>query len=74
MPNTAHDIYTQIIKTLPLTEQLRLANLILNDLAQHDVVILDKSDTWSEQDQVSLTNFSLQYAATLFPEDEEMQE
>lgn len=31
MPNTAHDIYTQIIKTLPLTEQLRLANLILND-------------------------------------------
>jgi hypothetical protein len=45
MPNTAHDIYTQIIKTLPLTEQLRLANLILNDLAQHDVVILDKSDT-----------------------------
>lgn len=72
MPNTAHEIYTQIIQTLPLTEQLRLANLILNDLAQHDVVILDKSDTWSEQDQVSLTNFSLQYAATFFPEDEEM--
>lgn len=72
MPNTAHDIYTQIIKTLPLIEQLRLANLILNDLAQHDVIIIDKSDTWSEQDQVDVTNFSLQYAATVFCEDEEI--
>jgi hypothetical protein len=72
MPNTAHEIYTQIIQTLPLTERLRLANLILNDLAQHDVVFMDKSDTWSEEDLVDVTNFSLQYTLTLFPEDEEI--
>ena len=30
-----------------------------------------ESDRWTAQDQADLANFSLQYAATLFPEDEE---
>ena len=60
MPATIQEIYTQILRTLPPAEQLRLATLLLNDLVQHDTRIVDESDTWTEQDQFDLTNFSLQ--------------
>ena len=71
MPITAQEIYNQVVRTLPPKERLRLATLILNELVQQNVSVIDQSDTWTEQDQIDLTNFSLQYAATLFPEDEE---
>ena len=71
MPITAQEIYNQVVRTLSPTERLRLATLILNELVQQNVSVIDQSDTWTEQDQMDLTNFSLQYAATLFPEDEE---
>ena len=57
---------------LPPSERLRLAALILQDLAQSEVAVVDRSDTWTEQDQRDLTTFSLQYAAELYPEDEEL--
>jgi hypothetical protein len=71
MPTTAQEIYTQVVRTLSSIERLRLANLILNDLVKQDVSDVDQSDTWTEQDRLELTMFSLQYAATLFPESEE---
>jgi hypothetical protein len=71
MPITAQEIYNQVVRTLSPTERLRLATLILNELVQQNVSVIAQSDTWTEQDQMDLTNFSLQYAATLFPEDEE---
>ena len=72
MSNTAQEIYTQVVRTLSPTERLRLANLILNDLVEQDVSAIDISDTWTEEDKLDVTNFSLQYAATLFPESEEI--
>ncbi len=69
MLTTAQEIYTQIIHTLSPTERLRLATLILNDLVQQNVSVIDQSDTWTEQDQHDITNFSLQYAAAVFTED-----
>jgi hypothetical protein len=69
---TAQEVYNQVVRTLPSTEQLRLANLILNELVQQNPLVSEVSDTWTEQDRIDLTNFSLNYAATLFPEDEEM--
>jgi hypothetical protein len=71
MPITVQEIYNQVVRTLPPTEQLRLATLILNELVQQNVSVIDQSDTWTEQDQIDISNFSLQYAAMLFPEDEE---
>lgn len=69
----AQEVYTQVVRALSPTERLRLANLILNELVQQNVSIVDESDTWTEQDQLDLTTFSLlQYAATLLPEDEEI--
>jgi hypothetical protein len=72
MPTTAQEIYTQVVLTLSPTERLRLATLILNDLVQQDVSAVDESDSWTEEDKVDIKNFSLKYAATLFPEDEEI--
>lgn len=75
MPNTnqtVQEIYQHIVSTLPLSEQLRLAALILNDLTQQNIAVIDSSDTWTEQDQLELTTLSLQYAASLFPESEDM--
>lgn len=69
---TIQEIYQNIVATLPLSDRLRLAALILNDLAQQNVQVIDTSDTWREQDQLELTSFSLQYANSLFPDEEEM--
>lgn len=66
MPKTAQKMYTQVISVLSLDERLRLATLILNDLIQQNVSVIERSDTWNEQDQLDLVNFSLQCAATLF--------
>ena len=74
MPITAEEVYNQVVRTLPSTEQLRLANLILNELVQQNPLVSEVSDTWTEQDRIDLTSFYLQHFATLFPEDEEMME
>ncbi|MDY6785328.1 MAG: hypothetical protein SW833_22730 [Cyanobacteriota bacterium] len=74
MLTTAREIYIQVVRTLSLTERLRLANLILNDLVQQNVSVIDQDDVWTEQDRLDLAAFSLQYAAKLFPESEEIPE
>jgi len=73
MPTEIQKIYTHILSTLSSKEQLQLATLILNNLVQGTVGV-DDSDTWTEQDQLDLTTFSLQYAMTTFPDDEEIDE
>jgi hypothetical protein len=78
MPTTIQEIYTQVIRALSPSERLRLATLILNDLAQHSADVVDQvvaqSDTWTEQDQVDLVTFSLQYGASEYSEHEELAE
>ncbi len=67
MTATAQKVFTETIRALPPSEQLRLAALILQELSE--VVLVERSDTWSEQDQSDLTAV-LQYAAKLYPEKE----
>lgn len=74
MPTTIQEIYTQVIASLSLTERLQLATLILNGLVQQNATVVDDSDAWTEQDQLDLAAFSLQYAAIAFPNDEEIVE
>jgi hypothetical protein len=71
MPTTTQEIYTQVLRLLSPAERLRLATLILNDLVQKNITVIDESDTWTEQDQLDLSAFSMQYAATLFADSEE---
>ena len=70
MTKAVQDIYTQVISNLLPTERLQLATLILNGLVKQDVTVIDDSDTWTEQDQLDLAAFSMQYAASTFPEEE----
>jgi hypothetical protein len=74
MPKAVQEIYTQVISNLLPTERLQLATLILNGLVKQDAAVIDDSDTWTEQDQLDLAAFSLQYAATALLEDEEINE
>jgi len=72
MATTAQEVFVETVRVLPLTERLRLAALILQDLTQAGVSVVDSSDVWSELDISDLTTFSLQYATELYPEDEEL--
>ena len=71
---TIQEIYQNIVATLLLNDRLRLAARILNDLAQQNVDVIDTSNTWTEQDQLELTSFSLQYANSLCLDEEDMVE
>jgi len=72
MALTAQEVFTEAVRALPPTERLRLAALILQDLAQSEVAVVDSSDAWNEQDQSDITTFSLRYAAKLYPEEDEL--
>jgi hypothetical protein len=61
MATSAQEIYTQTVRNLPPTERLKLATLILNELVDQPSSEIEESETWTEQDQNDLLNFSLQY-------------
>ncbi|MFM6060226.1 MAG: hypothetical protein ACKPBT_19235 [Microcystis aeruginosa] len=67
MPTTAQEVYNQVVCHLSSGERLRLATIILNELVgQQQQPSLDQSDTWTEEDEIDLVNFSLNYAAKTF--------
>lgn len=72
MITTAQEVFVGTVQALAPTERLRLAALILQDLARTDTTVVDSSEAWSEQDQHDVTTFSLHYAATLYPEEDEL--
>ncbi|MEG4328246.1 hypothetical protein [Microcoleus sp. herbarium5] len=72
MLTTVREVYDRVRSTLSPKDRLRLATLILNDLVQQNLSVVDESETWTEEDQLDVTAFSLQYAATIFSENEEM--
>jgi hypothetical protein len=72
MATTAEEVLTKDVRNLPLSEQLRLAALILQDLTQSGVAVVEQSDAWSEQDQQDVTLFSLEHANRIYPEDQDL--
>jgi len=64
MTTSAQEIYTQTVRNLPPTERLKLGTLILNELVEQPSSAIEESETWTEQDQNDLLNFSLQYTTT----------
>jgi hypothetical protein len=70
MPTTAQEVYNQVVCHLSSGERLRLATIILNQLVGQQQPLLDQNDTWTEEDQIDLVNFSLNYAAKTFSDGE----
>ena len=62
MSTNIQELYESAISRLPARERLRLAALILNELARN-APALDASNTSSEQAERDLTAFALAYAA-----------
>ena len=69
---TIEDIYQKLISTLSVPERIQLAAMILNSITEKNIEVVERSDTWTEQDRLDLTSFSLQYAASLYPDEEEI--
>jgi len=72
MPATAQEIFQNDVRSLPLSERLRLAALILQDLTESGVTVVERSDSWSDEDRRDLTHFSLDYASRTYPEDQDL--
>ena len=73
MPKSAQEIYAKTVRSLPPGERLRLAALILNELIGRAAPAgVDVSEVWTDDDRRDLASFSLQYAATVYPEDEDL--
>lgn len=43
-----------------MRERLRLATMILNDLTNQNISLVNYSDTWTDEDQLDIVNYSLQ--------------
>ncbi|MFO8038377.1 MAG: hypothetical protein R6U67_02895 [Sodalinema sp.] len=78
MANKIEDIYTDIISSLPPTERLQLATLILNGLAKQQirreinfVDDVDDSDVWTQEDQDDLALFAFQHGVAYFSQEED---
>ena len=72
MAITAQEVFNETRRSLSPTERLRLAALILGDLTQANLSVVDDSSSWTGRDQRELASFSLHYASTLYPEEEEL--
>ena len=59
---TAEHVFTETVLSLPASERLRLATLILEDLTRSSASVLDYSDHWTDQDIQDFTTFSAKYA------------
>jgi len=72
--DAASRIYEETVRPLPQQDRLRLAALILNDIAPAapppDAPTVDESDDWTDEDKRDVTAFSLRYAETVYPEEE----
>lgn len=65
---TAQDIYSATISSLPASEQLRLATMILDGLAS-SADALDYRDHWTEEDLRDVAAFAASYSANSLGEE-----
>ena len=60
---SVESLYQDQIRKMPIAERLRLAWLIMDDLAESAVAwLVDSSDAWSRQDLYDLGRSSTKYA------------
>jgi hypothetical protein len=73
MTTTARQVLRSVHALSP-AERLQLAAVILDELTRAGAppALVDGNDMWSEQDRSALTAFSLDYAASQYPEDEDL--
>jgi hypothetical protein len=58
---SAREFYESTVRHLPAMDRLRLASLILDDLAASSGADLDIRDDWSDEDTADLTAAALKH-------------
>ena len=66
---SALELYQQTIKSMPSSQRLRLASLILHDLSEATGPV-DESGEWTEADLADVSRASLQHIAHQMWEDD----
>jgi hypothetical protein len=66
--STADEVYTGFVLALAQSEKLRLATMILDELAVTAAPVLDFSDSWSTEDMRDVAAVSQQNANARYPE------
>ena len=66
------EAYQYITGKLSINDRLRLAALLLNDVTKDNITVIEQSDTWTTEDQTDVGTFSLNYAADMFSDNEEL--
>ncbi len=72
MTPSAEQVFQSTVHGLPRSERLRLAAIILQDLAEGDPTALDYSDAWSQEDIADLQTHALNCAAARTPEEDDL--
>ena len=67
---SAREIYNTSIRQLPAIDRLRLASLILDDLAASNGAGLDIRDDWSDEDRADLAALSMTHATRTLPSED----
>jgi hypothetical protein len=65
---TAEEVYDQVVRPLPLSQRLKLATMILNDIPSQAVV--DYDEAWSGDDIREFTETSWGHVLRQVEEDE----
>ena len=69
---SVESLYQNQIRGLPIVERLRLARLIMDDLAESaSDWVIDSSDAWSQQDLYDLSRASGKYAGRVIADKDE---
>lgn len=66
---TPETIYGHVIKSLPVSQRLRLATMILNDISPRAVI--DYSEEWTEEDCRDFSAASWAYITKKLEEEEQ---
>jgi hypothetical protein len=66
---TAQEVYETYVQSLSITERLRLASMILNDVTP--ALPIDEGDAWSDEDMLDLTVFAIQHGLAATDEQDE---
>lgn len=70
--STAQEVFASAVRSLPPAERLRLAALIINELAQSGSLPLNAGTEWSGEDTRDLMAFSLKHAEATYPADKDL--
>jgi hypothetical protein len=70
--STAQGAFDATVRSMLAKERLQLAAPSLEGLSHSDVRMVDSDPVWQPQDERDVNAFALTFAASIYPEDEDL--